>query len=65
MIPDNIEAAHALGMEYAEKIEILEERLREARDLLFEAVDNYVVEKDPSLWTSRVRKWLEEDERPS
>jgi hypothetical protein len=35
------------------------EQLAEAHALLFEAVDKYPVEKDPKLWTSRVRAWLE------
>ena len=34
------------------------ERLEEARALLSEAIEHHPTEKDPKLWTSRVREWL-------
>jgi hypothetical protein len=39
----------------------LEARLESARSLLLESVEHYPKETNSSLWTSRVRKWLEED----
>jgi hypothetical protein len=38
----------------------LEKRLKEARELLFEAVDKYPIEKKSDLWTTRVREWLKQ-----
>lgn len=35
--------------------------IEEAKQLLQEAVDRYPAEEDPKLWTSRVRKWLENE----
>ena len=44
-------------------IDELKTRLDEARILLREATERYIIEEDPKLWTSRVREWLKNDTR--